>query len=340
MTLNMPVYFTLIDTKPMIQNAASTLSIQFFCGFQGVLTCPQLKIVWSSTEPRGNTSFIAKNFQLCNGAIANLPGAFEHASVYVARQMTIITPSRLGTLRTFLPPNSMTIRVLPQPPPLSVAVDVPRFLLPNHWQIALVSLNVAREITQLDVKISGLAYKPGPLRVNGKVFSEKGDRLSFSKLVPGEYELSLPIKPRISGSLRIEALMGGPSVVREVPFTVSDFLKMKLVCRVASRVAQLTARVTSDVSIEISDVKFTGADREEIGCRSIGLPACLVHTNVSALFILDADPDSALIFVRQRGLSPFSLFLKIKRLEEGVDYKHIGDENAPLSILVPASFTL
>jgi hypothetical protein len=335
--LNLPVYFKFCGMPPITQNAPATISLRFFCRFEGVLLCPQLRIAWWSKEPRSSTTFSAQNFELQDGATLNLSGTFEHPSLYIAHTIAI-TAQDGGSLRSVLPPNSLVIRVRPAPPPLALAVDLPRFVLPHQWQIALIRLSVVRPISQIDLKISGLTYKPAALRQDNKVVGE-GDRLSFAQLLPGEYELYLPVKPRMSGALRIEAQTGGPPIVHEVPFTVSDFLHMKIVCRPTTQIAQLTAKVTSAVLIEISDVTFAGADREKIECKSIGLPVTVGQTDSFALFILDAVPESAVIFVRQRGLRPFSMSLEVKRLEETAPCEDFADSDAPLTPLVPVSFT-
>jgi hypothetical protein len=338
--MSLPVYFEFGPIGRVIQKQSLKLEIHFFCRFQGTIVCPQLRILLWCKEPKGNTAFVAENFPLANEAVAELPGVFEHAAVYIPNMISIFSPPLAGSLRTRLPPSSLSIFVLPQPPPVDVSIDVPRFLLPNHWQVALVRLAVTRDIPQVDLKVSGLTYKSAPLRARNSVVSDAQSRLCFQDVAAGEYEIYLPIKPRLSGSLHIEAHTGGQSVLREVPFTVSDFLEMRLVCRVASRVAQLSARVTSAVVLEISEVTFSVADNETIGSRSIGLPMTIGQTDTSALFMLDAVPESGHISVQQPGLRPFTLVLRVERLREQTEPELALDPTAPLSTVVPLSFTL
>jgi hypothetical protein len=335
----LPVFFEFRPMGPVIQKVPVTLQIRFFCRFQGTIVCPQLRIVLWSKDPKGHTNFIAEDFHLCNEAMLELSGVFEYASVYIPNMITIRSKSSAqSVLRTMIPPNFLAVRVSPPPPPLDFSIDVPRFLLPNHWQVALVRLDVARVIPQLGLKVSGLSYKAAALRSKNSIASDVLNRLSFSNVAPGEYEISIPIKPRLSGTLRVEAQTEGQSVLREVPFTVSDFLEMRLICRVISRVVQLSARVTSAVTMEISEVTFTGGDNELIGNRSIGVPMTIGQTQVSALFILEAVPESGHIFVQQPGLRPFELVLRVAQLREGALMDPELQPIAALSTVMPVGF--
>jgi hypothetical protein len=63
-------------------------------------------------------------------------------------------------------------------------------------------------------------------------------------------------------------------------------------------------------------------------------------TTESALFILEAVPASALTFVQQLGLQPFSLYLDVEKLEEEALLDPELEPATPVSSLVPVGHNL
>jgi hypothetical protein len=117
-------------------------------------------------------------------------------------------------------------------------------------------------------------------------------------------------------------------------FAVSDFLEMKLVCRVATRVAQLSAFAKSPVALRFTEVRFTGEDGEQITARAIGMPLIVERTRASALFILETVPESGVIFAQQEGLQPFSLHLNVEKLDDKALMEPALEPATPLTVLI------
>jgi hypothetical protein len=195
-----------------------------------------------------------------------------------------------------------------------------------------------KKLPKLELTVSGLAFRPAPLIQNNRVTNESENGLVFSNVSEGTYELCLPIKPsRRSGVIRIEAWN---KVMFEGPFTVRKYLEMKLVCQISTKVAQLAAWVTKPCVIEITGVTFNSQSNEAIEAQGIGLPMQVGMTTKSALFILETVPASALIFVQQLGLQPFSLYLNVEKLEEEALLEAEMEPATPMSSLVPAGHSL
>jgi hypothetical protein len=195
-----------------------------------------------------------------------------------------------------------------------------------------------RKLPKLELTVSGLAFRPAPLIQNNRVINESENGLVFSKVTEGTYELCLPIKPsRRSGVIKINAWH---KVMFKGRFTVSNYLEMKLVCRVSTKVAQLAVWVTKPCVIEITGVTFNSQSNEAIKAKAIGLPMQVGMTTESALFILETVPASALIFVQQLGLQPFSLYLNVEKLEEETLFEAEIEPATPMSSLIPAGHNL
>jgi hypothetical protein len=249
---------------------------------------------------------------------------------------------RMAPIKCVLPPSTAAMRVNPQPKALSMSVEMPRFLLPDRWQIALVQLTLVRPVELLRIDISGLSFKPADLNILG-VSKHPENGMYFTNLATGNYEMYLPIKTDSinSGTLRIEAAPDrAETMVHDVSFTVSEFLGVKLVYREKTGVAQLSANVTSACVIDITDVQFYGRQREVLEAEVFGLPMSLGLTKSSALFLLKAVPESAMIFVQQQGLQPFSLRWDMELFDEEAVGEKTMESVAPLTILVPVRFSV
>jgi hypothetical protein len=173
------------------------------------------------------------------------------------------------------------------------------------------------------------------------VTNDRETRLSFASVAVGTFDLYLPIKPRASGSLRIEAMTGDRVIAKEKLSVVSDFLEMKIVRRPARKVAQLSASVTAPCAIDITEITFNNHNNEAIETwQAIGFQMIVGRTTLSALFILGAVPESASIYVRQEGFQPLLLSLDVEKLEEEALFDEETDPVAPLSSLIPVGYSL
>jgi hypothetical protein len=214
---------------------------------------------------------------------------------------------------------------------------MPRLLLPNRWQIALVRVAVARELPQLEIKIAGIRWRPAPLRGRDRVAGEGESGLVFANLAEDVFELSLPVLPGQSGVMRIEAWVDRHRFVHEAQFTVSDFLEMKLVCRTATKVAQLSACVTSPAVLKLTAVQFSAEDGEPVPARAIGLPLVVGRKASSALFVLEKIPEFGVIFAQQEGLQPFSLHLNVEKMTDEAFAEKEAGPATPQTVVVPVA---
>jgi hypothetical protein len=285
--------------------------------------------------PRSKALFSVDDARLFDGASADLAGSFELRARHIPYYLTV--RAGRGWFQTGLPPQKISICPKLRPLPVSLTVEMPRFLLPNRWQIAFVRIDARL----LDRGVSGLEFWPAPLRQSRRVTNDTETRLSFADVAVGTFDLYLPIKPRASGSLRIEAMTGDQVIAKEEVFVVSDFLKTKIVCRTATKVAQLSASVTTPCAIDITEITFNNHNNEAIETwQEIGFPMTVGKTTLSALFILGAVPESASIYVRQEGFQPFLLSLNVEKLEEAALLDEETDPVAPLSSLIPVGYSL
>jgi hypothetical protein len=145
------------------------------------------------------------------------------------------------------------------------------------------------------------------------------------------------VLPLQSGVLRIEADADHTRTSRELEFAVSDFLEMKLVCRIATRVAQLSASTKSPVALRFTEVRFDGDDEKPIAAQAIGMPLIVERTRGSALFLLEKVPESGVIFAQQEGLQPFSLHLNVEKLDDDSLLEPALEPATPLTVFIPLS---
>jgi hypothetical protein len=183
--------------------------------------------------------------------------------------------------------------------------------------------------------VTGLRSKPVSLRGKERIAGEGENGFVFSNLTEDVFELNLPILPVQSGVMQIEAWAENHRFTHRAEFTVSDFLEMKLVCRIETRVAQLSAFVTSPAVLKPTDVQFSGDENESIEAISIGLPLIVGRKASSALFILQRIPDSGIIFAQQEGLQPFSLHLNVEKMNDEAFAEKELDPTTTQTILVP-----
>jgi hypothetical protein len=216
--------------------------------------------------------------------------------------------------------------------PVSLSVRIPEVLLPDRWQVALVKVTANRVLPQLKLGVNGLAFKPAPLMQNNRVTNESENGLLYSNVSRGTFEIFLPIRPTVDARVvQIEA----HGATAEVAFTVAKFLEMKLICRVATKVAQLSARVTTPCVIEITGIRFNNHNNEPIDAQETGLPMKPIETTRSALFTLNAVPESALIYVQREGIRPFSLHFNVEHLEEDALFEEDVRPMTPVATLIP-----
>jgi hypothetical protein len=232
------------------------------------------------------------------------------------------------------------VHVDPQPQAVSVAVDMPRFLLPHAWQMARVQLTVVREVAKLELRIRGIKHRTAALRLGQKVAKEPETGFAFSDVEVGVFELFLPIFPRTSGALTIEVVSDRVTgSIDEVPFAVSDFLEVRLICRIKTKTAQLSALVKSPCAIGITEVRFFGQDHQAFEAMAIGLPLDVGVKRASALFVLTAIPESALIFVQEQGLQTFSLRLNVELLDDEAISGGAKEAATPATTFLPLTFS-
>jgi hypothetical protein len=280
------------------------------------------------------------NFVLRNGATADLRGIFADAQSYAPFSILLENATRAGFMRSKLPPQAISVTVGRLPPPVIIEVEMPTLLLPNRWQIALVRLTVVREIVQLEIKITGIRWKPAPLRGRERIVGEGDSGLVFANLPEDVFELHLPILPGQSGVMRIEAWVEQQQFANEVQFTVSDFLEMKLIYRTTTKVAQISAFVTSPAVLIFTAVQFSGDDGEPIEAKAIGIPLIVGRKTSSAMFVMEKVPESGVIFAQQEGLQPFSLHLNVDKMADDAFTEKDPEPTNPQTVVIPLTCTL
>ena len=334
MFAHMPIAVTIQSNNRYIEGEQNTVTFQVKCHFEGEINCRQFRVGFTSRDPGPFVEFTAADFILKDGAVAVCKGKFNRKGPYWPCYVRIWKGK--GVIHVPLPPAFFWIEVAPMPKPITMAVEMPRYMLPRCWQIALLKLDVLRPLSNLDIRVSGLAFKPAALRGKDKVVVEPTTGFSFAEVADGSYEVYLPIKPDKSGSLKIEASASDQEIVHEVPFTVSDFLRMKAIYKSSTKIAQLSVSLESASDIVLTDMKFYNGDNEEIGSESIGLPVSLKLTNSFVMSILDSEPDYAVTFLQQKGLEPFSLRLNVEKI--GQDQAVVLQPIAPMTIMLPNEF--
>lgn len=338
MVAHIPFAVQIVSNNRYIEGEPNTISFMIKCPFEGELTCRQFRVGLTSRIglQNPNREFIVSddNLVLKNGEVVTCKGKFLHKCPHWPTYVRLWKGK--GVIHIPLPPSFTWIDVGSMPKPITMSVEMPRYMLPRCWQIALLKLDVLRPLASLDFKVSGLAFKPAALRGKDKVVVEPTTGFSFAEVGDGSYEVYLQIKPDKSGSLKIEAVASGQEIIHEVPFTVSDFLRMKAVYKSATKIAQLSVSLESASDIVLTDVKFYNGDNEEIGSESIGLPVALKLTNSFVMSILESEPDYAVTFLQQKGLEPFSLRLNVEKIrqDEVVALQPI----TPMTILLPNDF--
>jgi hypothetical protein len=327
--VNIPIRFEL-DSVEATVGESFDLIVRFVCGFKGELVCPRLWLSWYSVDIQSSAHFSISECRLFDGCTLALCGFFEYPVTYLPHCVTISVGN--GSFRSSLPENTISIRVGGRPSPVSLSIHIPEVLLPDRWQVALVNVTANRALSQLELGVNGLAFRPAPLVQNNRVTNESETGLLYSNVSRGRFEIFLPIKPTDdAGILRVEA----QGATAEVPFTVAKFLEVKLVCRVPTKVAQLSARVTAPCVVDLTGIQFNDHNSEPICAQETGLPMKLIRTTTSALFVLSAVPDSALIYVQREGIRAFSLHFNVEHLEEDALFEEEMRPMTPVAALIP-----
>ncbi|OHS99106.1 hypothetical protein TRFO_34555 [Tritrichomonas foetus] len=342
-SMNIPLTLEIANDSDFscVETEQTNLKIKFKCEFPGEIKAKRILVGMQNWRFTKIMYFEAQDVTISDGTIITVSNTFWKAGAYVLYNVKFINGESI--LNIILPPTKELIHVDPRPLPVDFEIEMPDFLLPRRWQLALLRITVARPVETLEFKVNGLSYRPAPLRNKNKEVVEPENGLTYSNVDAGTHELYLPIQPLVSGSLKIEASANKTSVSREVRYKVSEFLEMKVIYRLATKVAQLSASVKSNSNLTITAIDFYGKENEKIECESIGLPAVVSNSTTTALFILKSEPEVANVWVKQMGLKEFSLRLNVEQLNDEVLINQTKDEHmiqSPLTTIAPIGFAL
>ena len=358
----LPIQVSLVNDEEtqnnnrFVQLEEVTLKVRFSCGFKGEIKTKKLVIGFMNWKVVRIVYFSVYDASIYDGAVISISHRFPLNGSYVLYNMKLVNaPEKVSdnqneaserhdtTLNITIPSSKDIIHVDPVPKYFDFEIQVPDFLLPRRWQLALLKINVNVPRDSIQFKVTGPSFHLAPMRMinNNKDKIDPENGLTFNNVAKGTYELHLPIQPLVSGSLKIEAISGNKAIIhKEVDFTVSEFLEIKLQYRIATKVAQITTYVKSPSDLSITKIDFYGKDNEKIESQAIGLPINAVLTPTTGLFIIESEPDVADVWVKQKGLREFSLRLNVEKLEEeSMTSKSRNPVQNPLTTIAPINFT-
>jgi hypothetical protein len=127
----LPIYFRIQDDqKPFAAGEPGNLAVTFRCSFRGEIVCPQLWMQPFSRVRRSEALFSVDDARLFDGASANLAGSFDLPARHIPHYLTV--RAGCGWFQTGLPLQRVSNCPKLRLPPVSLAVEMPRFLLPNR----------------------------------------------------------------------------------------------------------------------------------------------------------------------------------------------------------------
>lgn len=347
--MNLPIRLTFYHSqdepeKTYIEGEKAMIPIQVHCNFPGKIKCNRLLVGLMSWKFIKNIYFDCSDVEIYDGCIINVTNTFAKPGPYVIYNLRL-QASTDQLINVILPSSKEILHVDPRPLAFDFEIDLPKYLLPRRWQLARLKVTMREESESLELKISGtLSYRPAALRLNNNEKRDPEDGLIYSNVIQGVHDIYLPINPTTteSGQLKIEAVANKQSISREAKYRVSEFLELKLLYRRSTKVAQLTAFVKSKTELSITGVDFFGKESAaKLETESIGVPFNVQHSISAAMFILQQEPATCNVWVKQKGLKEFSLSLNVEVINEDASPKDEEEVvQSPLTILVPLGFSV
>lgn len=339
-TVILPLYYTIVDqTAKYVQGSESSVELECHNNCGADFECKNITVGFQRHQATsyGLLGLKGEHTVLKTGNKYIVKGVFTEPGTY--RPIFMKMYSGGTVILCHFPELQQFIHVKPMPLPYDFKIELPDFLLPRRWQLALIRLMVNRPIEHLEFKVGGLSYKPAPLRQqHNSIEAENG--MCYSNVPEGLHFLYLPIKPEISGILTIDACSDNKIVEHRDHFNVSEFLELKLIYRQSTKIAQLTSIAKSNCDITVTKVKFFASGDEEIESQALGIPFEVELTQISALFILETEPEVANVYLQQKGMQPFSLRLNVELFDEESVNPSMLQVQYPMTPMVSLNFNL